>query len=333
MFNSRCIHFPIVEGGYSNIGYIGGTDGQIFKTYDYGENWDYLSWSTPWYDDISDIYFIDEDIGIVVAKSGSVVCKTIDGGISWNFQVIKSFESVDFINDTIGLIAGEGIYRTEDAGDTWVKQNADTTEYYYSIQMINETKGIAVGTNGIVILTNDGGQNWSSPNYVTTHPLFSVDFINDSVGFAVGGWNDGGIIKTTDGGISWSNYNILSNASLEEILFVSDSVGYIVGWKGTVLKTTNGGATIVIPSVLNDDNELTFSMYPNPVKENLNLIIHQNFSDLILRIYKIDGKLISEYKNFDSNHLRFDTKQLKSGVYFLEYNDGKKIYSRKFVKE
>ena len=205
-----------------------------------------------------------------------------------------------------------------------MKQNADTTEYYYSIQMINETKGIAVGTNGTVILTNDGGQNWSSPNYVTTHPLFSVDFINDSVGFAVGGWNDGGIIKTTDGGISWSNYNILSNTSLEEILFVSDSVGYIVGWKGTVLKTTNGGATIVIPSVLNDANELTFSMYPNPVKENLNLIIHQNFSDLILRIYKIDGKLISEYKNFDSNHLRFDTKQPKSGVYFLEYNDGKK---------
>ena len=90
------------------------------------------------------------------------------------------------------------------------------------------------------------------------------------------------------------------------------------------IRIKHTGATIVIPSVLNDDNELTFSMYPNPVKENLNLIIHQNFSDLILRIYKIDGKLISEYKNFDSNHLRFDTKQLKSGVYFLEYNDGKK---------
>lgn len=325
MINYRCIHFPIVEGNYSNIGYIGGTDGSIYKTYDYGETWDYLSWATPWYSDISDIYFIDENIGIAVAESGSVICKTIDGGISWNFQFIKSFESVDFINDTIGLIAGEGIYRTEDAGDTWVKQNADTTEYYYSIQMINETKGIAVGTNGTVVLTNDGGQNWSSPNYVTTHPLFSVYFINDSVGFAVGGWNDGGI--------SWSNYNILSNTSLEEILFVSDSVGYIVGWKGTVLKTTNGGITITNPTGIQEDNKLTFSLYPNPVKEKLNIKIYQDLSDVVLKIYNINGKLISEYKNLNSNNLSFNTKQLKSGVYFLEYTDGKKIYSRKFVKE
>jgi hypothetical protein len=85
------------------------------------------------------------------------------------------------------------------------------------------------------------------------------------------------------------------------------------------------------------NEQAEIKIYPNPVKDELNVQISpdkdrdQNKKAEII-ITDILGKEI--YRNeFLTSDFRILTSNFRSGIYFIEINDGKNIYRKKFLKE
>ncbi len=86
-----------------------------------------------------------------------------------------------------------------------------------------------------------------------------------------------------------------------------------------------------IKTFVDDPVFFFYRIYPNPVKENLNILFNDYFSGTI-GIYEISGRRLlynTEDKKRSSN---IDVSSLVAGIYFLEINNGQGIFVRKFVK-
>ena len=322
--NLRCIFFPS-----DSIGYIGGQDGDIFKTYDYGNTWNCIGRPPIWLDDITDIYFINNDTGFAVAASGANICKTIDGGYNWTVKYANTPMSIKFLNDSVGLVAGYGIYKTYKAGQTWNRQNADSTIGYNSIFMLNQNEGYAVSEDGKFIQTLDGGSNWTSPLTIINKSLHSVWFINDSIGFIVAGhsvypnYNDGILLTTLDGGVTWG-IDTLVNSSLRDIKFYGDTVGYIVGWSGNVLKSSLNNLLGIDNFIINNQE---IKIYPNPFSTSIIIKTERNLKDAKIILFNVLGQQIYATDNIQGNSITVTRNNLLNGIYILHIIENNKTLS------
>ncbi|MGC1471352.1 MAG: T9SS type A sorting domain-containing protein [Psychroserpens sp.] len=68
-----------------------------------------------------------------------------------------------------------------------------------------------------------------------------------------------------------------------------------------------------------DVNKMTIKMYPNPVKDIINIELNDNdLSKKTISIYGIDGKLLmSTFSKPNDNLIQLNLEALKSGIYFL----------------
>lgn len=85
---------------------------------------------------------------------------------------------------------------------------------------------------------------------------------------------------------------------------------------------------------INKQDVSQFTLYPNPVKNNL-IVKSTNFAaNLTIEIYDIQGKLLkSQILEFE-NQAVIDVSELYNGVYFLKIEDGHGLISTsKFVKD
>lgn len=75
---------------------------------------------------------------------------------------------------------------------------------------------------------------------------------------------------------------------------------------------------------------LFVSVYPNPVKNELNVILNNNLETRLINIYNTLGQLVQE--NVNPNET-IDVSALKSGPYFIKVISDKGSASSKFLKE
>lgn len=103
------------------------------------------------------LYSINDDILFIagIDINGSCICKTEDGGITWNrLYVDESISNIKFKNIYVGYyITGTSIYKTEDGGNIWYKlykfDDISTNEYIKSFNVFDN--GIAVITDLVFI--------------------------------------------------------------------------------------------------------------------------------------------------------------------------------------
>lgn len=193
----------------------------LYKTKNGGKSWQSIS--TPFRIKVSDLYFVNKNVGYVITKS-------------------------------------EGVYKTTDGGEHWVKVLGNLVHYYYnatyenpfkSLIFFDERNGLVydnTGTSDIVAKTKDGGKSWdiislSYPqNIAGKYPTIfnSLERIIfptlSDTGFAV---NNGELYRSTDEGDSWNKIYVSSSNYLN-IVFTSSNVGYMPD-KGLV--TYDGGIT------------------------------------------------------------------------------------------
>ena len=80
-----------------------------------------------------------------------------------------------------------------------------------------------------------------------------------------------------------------------------------------------------------------FQMYPNPVKEFLNIKINTAIlTDGSVQIYSINGALVQTHtlQKKDESDLKIDVSQLKKGIYIVKIiNNKKDVFVKKIIKE
>jgi len=140
----------------SEVGFVFGDDGKIFKTVDSGKFWRQKSVG---YNDFNSGFFLNDSKGFLTGRSETII-RTIDGGESWEnvdlgidgLRYNISLTNIYFANDQIGFITGDygEIIKTIDGGETWslissLEYNINTTDLLF----LDENIGYVLATNYI----------------------------------------------------------------------------------------------------------------------------------------------------------------------------------------
>ncbi len=153
------------------------------------------------------------------------------------------------------------IQHTTDGGKTWTVADSGTRQPLFGIDFGDRQHAWAVGKSALVLGTADGGKTWKSqatPLSIEKH-LFKVRAVDARTAWAVGDW--GTIISTRDGGATWEDRSlavtpvkteegpgrttttITDDIILYDVSFPDPQHGFIVGEFGTLLVTSDAGAT------------------------------------------------------------------------------------------
>jgi hypothetical protein len=99
----------------------------------------------------------------------------------------------------------------------------------------------------------------------------------------------------------------------------------------TNVQYMNFGINTDIAAVVDKNSKLT--IYPNPVKDVLNIeIANENSQNTELEIVGIDGKVALRSTLYNSVS-SFSVATLAKGLYLLRCNNGRNIISTKFIKQ
>lgn len=156
--------------------YVGGDNGELFRTYNGGMTWDSLSFPL----NTRTIRAIHPKANgeLMVAGDSGFVYRSVDYGMTWNsvFQLSLGMQFGQHLHqffayspDTIYVCGrGRSVARSDDGGVSWTSlNNQNNTVEFTSIHFKDTLNGLAVGgthgsfaSNGTFFRTNDGGRTW-----------------------------------------------------------------------------------------------------------------------------------------------------------------------------
>jgi len=298
-----------IEGnpGEPPRGFVSAGLSLVWKTDDYGENWEGTGFGGCGANDLQSICFINKEegwfVGTPSATQEVTIVHTTDGGQTYEIQ--------------------------NNPTDPDIKLNC--------VSFANAQQGIAVGNSGTILYTSDGGQNWEIRTY-NYNRWQSVFLTQSGKAWAVG--QNGNITYSTDWGYTWTAQQSGVTSELWEIMFINDNEGWIVGGgigqPGVILHTTNGG----VVSDVNEKNIVTqFELcqnYPNPFNPNT-MIRYQipERSFVTLKVFDVLGNevasLLDEEKEAGIYESIFDAGSLSSGSYYYQIIAGDYIQTKKMI--
>ena len=122
--------------------------------------------------------------------------------------------------------------------------------------------------------------------------------------------------------------------------FISGGFWYSVTQDGTgfILTLENGLFGYAIfksyPLSISDFQKNEFQLYPNPVGDKLFINATKSTPNLEMKIFNIQGKLLTGENVKNENPASIDVSNLKSGIYFLNIEDENGNFEvKKFIKE
>ncbi|MFM1944394.1 MAG: hypothetical protein RI897_3376 [Verrucomicrobiota bacterium] len=245
----------------TQVGWIVGDQGSIYKTTDSGLSWVQQSLPDNFTSGFHSVQFLDEQTGWVIGATGRIYATT-DGGTTWTRQTsgsTRTLRSVFFLNPQVGWVVGDSgtLLHTVNGGQDWSPQVSGVTTGLRAVQFLDENTGWVVGLSSTVLHTSNGGQDWVQPDNSPTGNLNALHFLDDQTGWAVG---VGTIYRTTNGGADWMltlfplNPFQNLNTAFFDIHFADRDHGAAVGADGVIVRTADGG----------DNWELVYNPSQNP---------------------------------------------------------------------
>ena len=196
---------------------------------------------------LQDVYFMDNQNGLVVGDSGLMLA-TSDGGKTWEKMEIDM--RPPGAGQRPGGPPGAG-------GGPPPGFGRGGPAPLYNIYFVDENVGFIIGGRGTILKTEDGGKTWARKMAMSSagvgrggNPrgmranLMGIQMISETTGFIAGTENT--ILKTTDGGETWVGSSERARVgetrnNLEGIWFVSPTTGWVIGSFGILLHTADGG--------------------------------------------------------------------------------------------
>ena len=197
----------------SNIGYVCGYGGIIYRTINGGENW--IRYGEGVTADLNDVSFMSEDVGWAVGEYGTIL-HTKNSGKIWEKQTIpeecdsSTFRGVYFIDKNRGwATGGDYILNTHNGGQDWniqLEAELNIGGRFRDIEFVDDKIGFAVGqkgpwpATGVFYKTIDGGKNWQRVDEGNLPPLDEIFFVDNEYGWICG---KNILLSTQDGGTNW----------------------------------------------------------------------------------------------------------------------------------
>ncbi len=336
--------------------------GLILKTEDGGDTWAVqdTSFSEFFWDGV---YFVDPTHGWVAGgplyDTTGTILRTTNGGNTWQpvgSGISEYLYDIFFIDRLNGWACGirGGIYRTNDGGTNWERVFSLRQQIGYSLilrQVFFSTpdSGWVVGGIGggtVIVSTTDGGDTWQyTLDFFFSYP-YGLWFSDSKNGWVAGGALAGTrIARTSDGGLTWDvqPHGLgTQSISLNSVYMFDSQEGWIVGEDGTILKTMNGGVTLVAAegNILPEFFQL-HQNYPNPLNPSTTIRYEvPSRSHVILKIYNLLGQevstLIDEEKSPGRFTVQWDARNrfgqhVSSGVYLYRLVAGDFVQARKML--
>ena len=325
-----------------DTGYIYAEGDAILKTVDGGLTWNKMYITNLFNPSFQKLFFATNTVGYIFSNtSGTVYYKTTDGGNSWNsYSYQGSITDVYFHDPDTGVImTGIYLYKTFDGGLSWTPIS-DTIANIMRFKDHN----VGLSANGATIyMTANGGFDWHQ-QLDTSGSIQDFSFVDSCTIFAVG---NSIILRTDNGGIPTPTINLIGSDSL-----VSSEIGDSYFWYRNdtaisvhtpyLIPTTSGNYKVVVlfagcssaPSTdyyfnvssVNEINNGSFKVYPNPSNGEINITSHSEISRI--EIFNSIGHRIylSEVSNVELS------LQLESGLYFIIcYDFSQRILARKKI--
>lgn len=215
---------------------------RIYRTVDGGQTWTLLNIAPYSYETISDLVFVNNEIGYASLRNGNSsygLFKTTDGGLTWNeIGSYQNFYKLQFLNENLGYATGyDKIFRTVNGGVTWTTINIPSINGVRSVHFLNAKTGFITGDIGYLYRTVDSGKTWIAPiqnNY--SYPDYrNIRFYNQKVGYLTD--DEGRFYKTIDGGITWNKAGETAFYECNSIYFRADTSIILGGIYGTLVSS------------------------------------------------------------------------------------------------
>lgn len=245
----------------SSIGFIGGVNGELYKTTNSGTNWVHIPISTS--ETIQSISFTDANTGYLGAGQFScLMYKTTNGGTNWSEQNLNlqyGPRSINFLNALTGVAAHQStdILKTTNSGINWI---ALTTSIPYNagVWIVSPGTIYAAGSTGITKSTN-GGANWFT-QITISGDLLTISFTDTLNGLAAG--RNGLVLRTSNGGVNWNQVTASGMYDIYMVRYLDAANVFACGQGGAVGKSTNGGLNWIVTYPPETYFNILYSVYP-----------------------------------------------------------------------
>lgn len=271
----------------SNVCWIGGSGGQVYKTLDAGKSW--TSVKVPGGDslDFRDIHAFDKQTAVAMSageaeKGKAKIYRTENGGQTWSlvYQTTQTgafLDGIDFWDNNKGICLGDPvdgklfIVTTEDGGKSWTElpiENRPTAFPGEACFAASGTSVLAVGKGNAYIGTGgskkarvfrsaDYGRSWKVAETPMaagpTTGIFGLRFTSSKNGIAVGGdykrTTDStlNVLTTKDGGETWKLESMTKPTGLKECVAIYHKAN--ATWNGdTPIRSDNYALVATGPS-------------------------------------------------------------------------------------
>jgi len=172
---------------------------------------------------------------------------TTDGGDSWNLRDPRKhpiISAIEMIDDQLGFLAsGDFVYKTTDGGFLWTPLHVNPAHSILDLYVVNENEIWACQNNGFIFYSLDGGNVWQefNPNIINSNKTTSIFANHEGEVWVAGKYTS--IMYSGDFAANWTDQIPNSKATLFQPYFFNEDVGIVGGSDGTLLRTTNGGAS------------------------------------------------------------------------------------------
>ncbi len=207
-------------------------------------------------DDLYDVAFINEQVGLAVGNNATIL-RTTNGGASWQRVTERRDRGTRFVDvvftspSEAWVRGGKDLLQTTNGGDTWrtvgLPQRCQDGTRAMSIS------GPSIYLNCLIWVyrSDDAGRNWTElPGRLDLNDFESMAFTGPNQGLLVRSQGDGArfgaVAATNDGGQTWQVSSLLGGGQIafDKVQFVSPTTGWIMpSRRETILGTRDGGQT------------------------------------------------------------------------------------------
>jgi len=213
-----------------------------------------LSWkelASPTEVRLNAVTFTDDGVGHAVGGdvwNSGLHLLTLDNGVTWEIDTISTkmlnglyFPSSDSKGYAVGI---GGIYQKTDLVTPWYIRGLDVLESlppFNEVSFQNDGIGVIVGgisfNRGVILQVNRNFDVLAIHQF--NNEVSAICFSDEMTAHAVG---FGMVLNSKDAGATWNRLDIDSDF-YRSVHFPTTTIGYAVGSSGTIIKTTDNGAT------------------------------------------------------------------------------------------